>query len=566
MNSKIIINIETNEWFIQLLNEYQRIILSCIGPVNGCLKLVSKSNDYNDLKLTSCSFNLFSILYDLKNSTNNEKEKWQFDLIKTIVTNCHFEHYYDSGLFLCHLINEFLILESGHYNCNKKFIDSILNELIEHLKTDSLIRCKLDLNNIQFMRTFTSTCLKSKYIINQDDLNETFINLCLKAYIKSFQDNTDTFTNLIYLFNENNSFSLSDSQLFNGILFQTSDTLQQHITSSNNKLKCVLFDSSFSGDFGQINEQDFQIEINSNQFQNNRNVFLMMNKFIELVDYLINTYKINVFLCQKVIHPSLKVYLSKKNVIYVDRLSILITKPMSSLTGCKIVNCSWSLEQFNENTFGYLSSIQLKQILNKNYIHFENENESTLQTMIVCVQNESLTYDLEYLLKVVEFNFQRTVRAGFGLCGGACFYTYCICFLWKYITSNTSPVKQMDLFNLKKIIKIVFFKYAKNLLDKSKEYRLDLKSGHLFNNDLKCNCGLYKLNNLKFDYNSLLDLDDDINFVSINFSNLLTTNTDLSRTESDIKLIDSLDSKINVFKLAREILASILQIGVFIHN
>ena len=67
MNSKIIINIETNEWFIQLLNEYQRIILSCIGPVNGCLKLVSKSNDYNDLKLTSCSFNLFSILYDLKN-------------------------------------------------------------------------------------------------------------------------------------------------------------------------------------------------------------------------------------------------------------------------------------------------------------------------------------------------------------------------------------------------------------------------------------------------------------------------------------------------------------------
>ncbi len=124
MNSKIIINIETNEWFIQLLNEYQRILLSCIGPLNGCLKLVSKSNDYNDLKLTSCSFNLFSILYDLKNSANNEKEKWQFDLIKSIVTNCHFEHYYDSGLFLCHLINEFLILESGHYNCNKNFIDS----------------------------------------------------------------------------------------------------------------------------------------------------------------------------------------------------------------------------------------------------------------------------------------------------------------------------------------------------------------------------------------------------------------------------------------------------------
>ena len=91
MSSKISIiltdeNSESNRLFISLLKEYQSLIHSCIGPINGCLKLLSKSNDYNDLVATSSSKNLFAILYNLKDE-DNQKEKWQFDLIKSIVTN-----------------------------------------------------------------------------------------------------------------------------------------------------------------------------------------------------------------------------------------------------------------------------------------------------------------------------------------------------------------------------------------------------------------------------------------------------------------------------------------------
>ena len=320
MNSKIHIHItdenqEANQVLIQHLREYQSIISNCIGPIHGSMKLLSKSNDLNDLQMTSSSKNLFNILYDLRHSKadKSQKEKWQFDLIKTVISNGHFDHFYDSGLFACHLVNEFLILENS-YNFKKTFVDLILKSIVDHLHSqtnqkESLIVVKLDLNNIQFIRKLISTCLNSKCLINQieNDFgeNDSFINLCLKAFINSFQgESGQQFSEILYLFNENNTLHLSDSQLFNGILFETESAhLYNHLQddeTNDHFFKCVLFDSSFSGDFEHLNSQEFQLEINSNELDNNRTVFLMLNKLIQMTDYLIDKFKVQVFLCQKV--------------------------------------------------------------------------------------------------------------------------------------------------------------------------------------------------------------------------------------------------------------------------
>ena len=86
-----------------------------------------------------------------------------------------------------------------------------------------------------------------------------------------------------------------------------------------------------------------------------------------------------------------------------------------------------------------------------------------------------------------------------------------------------------------------------------------MNSGHLFESNLSCNCGLF---NNKLNEN-FIDLNDEINYMTINFKDILSIKL---TNESNVELLDSVDSKINVFKLAREILISILQIGVFIHN
>ena len=66
------------------------------------------------------------------------------------------------------------------------------------------------------------------------------------------------------------------------------------------------------------------------------------------------------------------------------------------LLGCKVCNSAWNLDQFTPSTFGSLSSISLEKIHGKDYIHFENSiSKVPIQTMIICVQNESLLNEIQ---------------------------------------------------------------------------------------------------------------------------------------------------------------------------
>lgn len=68
-----------------------------------------------------------------------------------------------------------------------------------------------------------------------------------------------------------------------------------------------------------------------------------------------------------------------------------------SLQECQLYNSAWNLDYFNEKFFGCLTSISIKKILNHTYIHMENGNESTVQTMLVCVPSESFSNEIEVL-------------------------------------------------------------------------------------------------------------------------------------------------------------------------
>ena len=327
MSSNIFISFaetkDPNEILFQsLLNEFQLIIHSCVGPVKGSFKLLTRTNDLSSSVLSSSSKGISSILYNLNKSQSATRDmqaaglgfiNWKFELIKALLNNCHFEHNYDSGLFLCHLINDFILRSESFYFdqlTNKTVIDIVLKNLHSHLTnqincSDSLIAIKLNLENLNFLKKILTTLLYSKCLI-QSELIETnskdnFVNLCLKAFIKSFHG--DHFSNILYLYNQNFCTHLNQSQLFDGVLFQTdsSQLLNQinHRRVNPGVLKCVLFESSLSGDFELLSDSQFQIELNSN-VSRHKSVFLTLNKTIELFTYLIEQFQIQIILCQKV--------------------------------------------------------------------------------------------------------------------------------------------------------------------------------------------------------------------------------------------------------------------------
>ena len=149
---------------------------------------------------------------------------------------------------------------------------------------------------------------------------------------------------------------------------------------------------------------------------------------------------------------------------------------------------------------------------------------------------------------------------------------------------NESARKSINLSFLKKI-KHIFVSYLKKLLSKHiSEYRVNLETGHVFyasdKNETSCKCGLFtaKSNDssfVGFFSDDFLDLEfEDFYSILNNSDQLLCFNEQLNfrrkfnliRNETNIKHIDCFESKVNGLKIARDILSTIMQIGVFVHN
>ena len=331
MSSQIFINFNTSSdinsrLLVELLKQFQQAIHACVGPFRSKFKFVAREGSVDDLVVTNSSKNLFSCLYKIDHLTNTHNEKtlsiqqlgllkWQFDLIKSVMVNAHFNHFYDSGLLMCSFLNEFLIL-SKTVDDSRNSIDFnsgmlvILNELIQHLSQPSsdLIRLRLNLDNANNLKNLLNTSLASKCLIAQLDESkkDQLINLCLRAFVKSFNSDAETsrkyFSDIVFLFTENLDSYLNDSLLYDGVLFEIDTyTIEDYLESNINvgKLKTVLFDTTFSGDFEHLNNLEYQFDIVDADEFNTR--FIQLNKFKDLFGLLIDTFEIDVVLCQKVV-------------------------------------------------------------------------------------------------------------------------------------------------------------------------------------------------------------------------------------------------------------------------
>ena len=180
--------------------------------------------------------------------------------------------------------------------------------------------------------------------------------------------------------------------------------------------------------------------------------------------------------------------------------------------------------------------------------------------------------------------FKRTILNGFALCGGACFYTYCICYSWKFLYNNFIKTFKKDeayekgfgilksrVFNLMRVVLATFMGFASQLLEQSKlDYKIELSTGHLFKIDEKyCDCGLLSLNQNGINLaNSYFTFDENSKFEQIDFDEILNLNENslLKKSEENVKFIDCFESKINCFKVVRETLSIILNIGAFVND
>ncbi len=124
--------------------------------------------------------------------------------------------------------------------------------------------------------------------------------------------------------------------------------------------------------------------------------------------------------------------------------------------------------------------------------------------------------------------------------------------------SNSRSVK-IKLINY---FKHIFINFIQTLLDQDRieDYALSLESGHCFNSksEFRCICGFVETKNFTF-----IDLNDLDPLTIIDSENILEHKM---LNKHPPTLLDCYESKLNVFKITRDLLSTILNIGVFIYN
>lgn len=167
-----------------------------------------------------------------------------------------------------------------------------------------------------------------------------------------------------------------------------------------------------------------------------------------------------------------------------------------------------------------------------------------------------LIFNFQHVLKVSERSFQRAVLSGYGLIGGPCFYSYCITFLWSKIENKKKEIEKF------KFIRNLFFQFLEKLTDKEHEYGICLRSGHYFKNEsMKCECGIIARQQ-KYDLYNLNNSD----LREINFSHLFENQNSYEICLKNLRLIDCFESKINAFKIARDVLSTFFHVGIIVTN
>ena len=114
-----------------------------------------------------------------------------------------------------------------------------------------------------------------------------------------------------------------------------------------------MFDCSLSGDVNDAWLNNAKTEVSSKSLTIEDHVLTSM---MTMVDHLIG-HGVKLIACQKVIHPTLQRYITRKNLYVIERLSVCHIESVRRLTGATL------LSSFQGNITGLGSLAEIKLLI-----------------------------------------------------------------------------------------------------------------------------------------------------------------------------------------------------------
>lgn len=145
----------------------------------------------------------------------------------------------------------------------------------------------------------------------------------------------------------------------------------------------------------------------------------VLDQLLRLGGQLVSDH-VDLVLCQKVIHPSLKQFLSTHRIIAIDRVGGTLMEPLSKVTGTQPIG---SLDSMTPNSYGSVKNVCPAQFGSKHFLHLI-PSEASICSLLLCNRNDTAWDELKLTCQTALHVLQSTIKEPWVLLGGGCTETH----------------------------------------------------------------------------------------------------------------------------------------------
>lgn len=206
-----------------------------------------------------------------------------------------------------------------------------------------------------------------------------------------------------------------DSTVLPGILIEMSEVQMMKILpiKKSDSLKVALFRASLCGDISDTGKGT--VVVNDGLSLENA----VLDQLLSLGRQLVSDH-VDLVMCQKVIHPSLKQFLGMHRVIAIDRVGVALMEPLSKVTGTQPIG---SISSISPSSYGSVKDLCTAKFGFKWFFHLI-PNEATVCSLLLCNRNDTAWDELKLTCQTALHVLQLTIKEPCVLLGGGCTETH----------------------------------------------------------------------------------------------------------------------------------------------
>nr|KAF6330481.1 McKusick-Kaufman syndrome [Myotis myotis] len=396
------------------------IVASCYGP-SGRLKQL-----HNGLGGSVCTTSQSSALLANLSVTH--------PILKILTTSVqnHVSCFSDCGLFTailcCNLIENVQRLDLTPTTLIK-LNKHLLNLCTSYLQSEVCgCRIPVDFSSTQILLCLVRSVLTSKpaCMLTRKEVDH-ISTLILRAFLLTIPENAGDHISLgSSIIVPLKGQRVVDSTVLPGILIELSEIRLMKIlpVKKSDSLKVALFRVSLSGDLSDTGEGSVVVSYGVS-LEN-----AVLDQLLNLGRQLVSDH-VDLVLCQKVIHPSLKQFLGVHRVLAIDRVGAALMEPLSKVTGTQPIG---SLGSISPSSYGSVKDLCTAKFGFKWFLHLI-PNEATVCSLLLCNRNGTAWDELKLTCQTALHVLQLTIKEPCVLLGGGCTETH----LAAYIRHKVFP-------------------------------------------------------------------------------------------------------------------------------